>query len=150
MTNTDLVSDDTALRWIHEQGDLSWRRAFRGPPCQVKQARRFISETLDGSGSETEASTIVTELATNAIRHTPSGEGGWFGVEVTRNTAIVKLSVTDLGDGKGLNWDNSEFLDEGGRGLFVVRQMARSVGAARLQGLGHVVWATLQTAERRM
>ncbi|MEU7884324.1 ATP-binding protein [Microbispora bryophytorum] len=77
---------------------LEWRRTFPGITRQVSEARRFVAEHLPLRAEIETAQLIVSELATNAIRHTGSGEpGGRFVVTVRLQTSRVWLGVLDEG-----------------------------------------------------
>jgi anti-sigma regulatory factor (Ser/Thr protein kinase) len=91
---------------------------------------------------------VVTELATNAVRHTRSGEHkGSFAVELLRGD-LVYIGVSDLGGHgyptvmrppHGLQMSERE----GGRGLWAVAQMATLFGIYGSPDEGHTVWAGL-------
>jgi hypothetical protein len=49
------------------------RRVFPGRPDQVAQARRFVGRVLSGCPVADDALLCVSELASNAIRHTRTG-----------------------------------------------------------------------------
>ena len=63
----------------------SWARAFPGTPGQVGAARRFVAELLQGSPFLDDAVVVLSELFTNAVLHTASGDpGGLVVIQVTR------------------------------------------------------------------
>ena len=49
---------------------------FPGLPAIVPSARRFVRGILVGSPRADDMELITAELASNAIRHTPSGQDG--------------------------------------------------------------------------
>jgi serine/threonine-protein kinase RsbW len=76
----------------------SWARAFPGAACQVSTARQFVASLLDGSRFRDDAVLVVSELFTNAVRHTDSGKpGGLVIVQVSRWLLGVRVAVTDQG-----------------------------------------------------
>jgi serine/threonine-protein kinase RsbW len=76
----------------------SWARAFPGVPRQVGLARRFVSALLEGSPLRDDAVIVISELFTNALQHTDSGQpGGLVVVQVSRWRQGVRIAVTDQG-----------------------------------------------------
>jgi hypothetical protein len=88
-----------------------------------------------------DVTSVADELASNAIRHTGSGKGGQFTVEITRHGRLVRITVTDGGapDGPRLAGNPD---GEGGRGLVVVNALAVRTGVHGDQQ-GRAVWADI-------
>ncbi|MCK7622712.1 ATP-binding protein [Streptomyces sp. RS10V-4] len=86
---------------------------------------------------------VVTELFTNAVRHTDSEK---VGCELTVVGAHIRIEITDEG-GPGTSAPHAQpgSLDqEGGRGLFLVGALSDSWGTRPVDsGRGQVVWADL-------
>jgi serine/threonine-protein kinase RsbW len=105
-----------------------WARAFPGTPRQVGAARRFVAALLDGSPFCADAVIIVSELVTNAIRHTNSGKpGGLVIVQVSRWLLGVRVAVTDQGSGQRPvihDPDPCPGLAESGHGLYLAGHLA--------------------------
>lgn len=79
----------------------SWARAFPGTARQVGAARQFVASLLDGSPLCDDAVVVVSELFTNALRHTDSGKpGGLVVVQVSRWLLGVRIAVTDQGSAR--------------------------------------------------
>ncbi len=101
--------------------------------------RRWLASLLADSATRENVALIATELAGNAIRHTASGQGGAFAVEVTRHEAIIRVAVADGGAA-----GEPALIDEpgadSGRGLQVVRGLAIDTGV-RGDRQGRLVWA---------
>jgi anti-sigma regulatory factor (Ser/Thr protein kinase) len=121
------------------------RRVFPGRPDQVRQARRFVARTLDGCPAADDAVLCVSELASNAIQHTRSGQGGRFQVLVWRGRASACVAVIDDGARRGPEPRASGpgDLAESGHGLRVVADLAADWGHQDLgrSGLpGRAVW----------
>jgi hypothetical protein len=75
-----------------------WVRTFRGTPASVSEARRFVAELLAGCPAREVLMTCVSELCTNAITHTASGNDGAFTVEVDLpRPGVARIAVTDEG-----------------------------------------------------
>src|SRR5260370_27184194 len=81
-----------------EGSPLRWRRFFKGDPCQVSAVRQWLRSLLPECPALADVQCVASELATNAIQYTLSGERGWFGVDVTvRARQAVRLAVADGG-----------------------------------------------------
>ncbi|MFI7037877.1 ATP-binding protein [Microbispora rosea] len=122
-----------------------WRlsRHFLGSPASVTEARRFITATLGAWPVVESAELIVSELATNAVRHTASARfGGKFIVSIQAEPDQVWLGVADEG-GPGVPRLVRPSDDEGGRGLFLVASLADNWGVYGNQA-GRTVWALLK------
>src|SRR6202042_2559071 len=76
---------------------------YPGTPESVSLVRRFVRRRLAGSSRLDDLELIAAELATNAIRHTPSGHsGGRFTVTVRHQAGRARLEVADQGSGPWL------------------------------------------------
>jgi hypothetical protein len=62
---------------------LRWRRVFPGDDVQISMLRRWLECLLPPCSSRDDLISVAVELGTNAVRHTASGSGGQFVVEVT-------------------------------------------------------------------
>ncbi|MEU6550190.1 ATP-binding protein [Streptomyces sp. NPDC046915] len=77
------------------------QRTFPGDPQQLRAARSWTRATLDGHPHSEDAALIVTELGTNALMHTASGDAtGTFHVTLTISESAVTVAVSDSGDTK--------------------------------------------------
>jgi serine/threonine-protein kinase RsbW len=75
-----------------------WARTFPGVAASVPEARRFVVGLLAGCPAREVLMICVSELCTNAIAHTASGNGGVFTVEVELpRDGVARISVTDDG-----------------------------------------------------
>lgn len=81
---------------------------------------------------------MADELASNAIRHTRSGQGGQFTVEITRHGPLVRVTVIDDGaPHEPMLIDDPQ--SEHGRGLVVVtpwRSTLASTATIKADGSG--------------
>ncbi|QVJ03297.1 ATP-binding protein [Nocardiopsis eucommiae] len=85
--------------------------------------------------------TVVSELATNAIDHTHSGDpGGKFTIRLALHETHIRVTVRDAGPRKGRTPTRRtpEPTAEHGRGLGIVNELAKAWGVARI---GTGVWA---------
>lgn len=123
----------------------AWRmsRSFLGSPASVTEARRFVTTFLAAWPVVDAAELIVSELATNAIRHSNSRRfGGRFHVEIRAELDRVWLGVTDEGGPAAPVMHSPGDEEEGGRGLLLVTTLADSCGV--LGGVeGRTVWAVM-------
>jgi hypothetical protein len=104
-----------------------------------------VARALDGCPAAGDAVLGVSELASNAIQHTRSGQGGRFQVLVWRGHASACVAVIDDGarHGPAPRPPGPGDLAESGHGLHVVAELAASWGHQDLapQGLpGRAVW----------
>lgn len=105
-----------------------------------REVRAYLDRHSDGSGSIDDAELVASELIQNAALHAR----GDLWVSLRWNDVHPVLTVTDLGPGFELD----PVLPEdptavGGRGLFIVSKLARSLEARSRASGGSVVSATL-------
>jgi anti-sigma regulatory factor (Ser/Thr protein kinase) len=115
-------------------------RRFPNAPIAVRHARSFVADTLAGWGRSDlvdSAALVVTELATNAVRHTPSD----FSVSLHRSHDAVRVAVGDSDPGPPR--PRASGIDEpNGRGLLLIGGMSERWGH-EFVGDGKLVWAEL-------
>ena len=88
----------------------TYRRTFPGLPEEIHKARRFIRQCLDGSPVAADAGLIVSELATNALRHTASGSpAGDSNVQARQ----IRLQSTLMGGPRPAALVNGQMVREG-------------------------------------
>lgn len=113
-------------------------------PASVADARRWVERFLESAGvSEScidDAVLIVSELASNAIRH---GNGDVVCHAVLLDQGRCCISVLDGGTGQPQIVQRS-VEDVGGLGLVIVEQLAVQWGIAEFQG-GKAVFAVVPT-----
>lgn len=91
------------------------------------------------------AELVVSELCTNAVEHTASGEtDGHFILELEIHTGRVRVSVVDLGAQTRPAVNDAQASDdaESGRGLLIVDAVSKEWGT-ELAGAGSRVWADI-------
>lgn len=116
-----------------------------GLPAMVAAARSYVGGLLAGTPRAEDAKLVASELATNAVAHTPSGLTGEFTVRVEAKFADgwCRISVEDEGTAP---WSRAAVHDddaEGGRGLAIVAGLADRSGHQR-SPRGTVAWAELR------
>jgi anti-sigma regulatory factor (Ser/Thr protein kinase) len=113
---------------------------FSSDPHSVAAARRLAVELLsDADAAVREAvELMVSELATNAIRHAGVG----FQLTIARQRDVIRVEVTDPGGGRPT--PRSPGPDEPtGRGLRIVEMLSDAWGVEPTAGRGKTVWFTM-------
>jgi serine/threonine-protein kinase RsbW len=121
-------------------------RVYDGRPREDQAARRWITQVIerfDGPADPADAAVVVSELFTNAMRHGPPGGRVLVGCCLCPGGA--RIVVGDGGSVASPRLRDSSPLDEGGRGLHVVSQLAAAWGHFRA-GSARVVWCDLGAA----
>ncbi|HEX5224652.1 MAG TPA: ATP-binding protein [Solirubrobacteraceae bacterium] len=117
-------------------------RAFKNDVGSIREARRFVAAALAGAPEEVVevAELMVSELATNCVRHA----GSEFEVAINRTADGVRVEVTDPAVGEPtLRSPSPE--EPTGRGLRIVEALSLDWGIERVPP-GKAVWFTLDTA----
>ena len=124
---------------------LRWRRVFPGDEQQFTVLRRWLALLLPECPARSDVACVATELGTNSVRHTASGRGGWFAVEITWHRAMVRVAVADGGAPAGPRViDDPD--GEHGRGLLVVAGLSARTGVCG-DDRGRLVWADVPWAD---
>jgi len=119
-----------------------WRQVFPGRRQELSQLRRWLSSLLPECPARDDLISVASELGSNALQHTASGQpGGWFVAEVGVRQSMVVVAVAD-GGGPA----EPQLIDdpdgEHGRGLLLVNRLSLRAGFAGDQR-GRVVWAQI-------
>jgi hypothetical protein len=122
---------------------VSWQtctRSFPGHPGQIGRARALLNDFLDGYPAADDAALLVSELCTNAVIHSASGQpGGTFTVRAHLSGTYLHAEVEDQG---GSTWDGCLSGAGAPHGLFLLRTLSAACGT--LPGAhGWVTWFTL-------
>lgn len=117
-------------------------RSFSAEPESVAAARRFTKSTLNAAARETlEAiELMVSELATNCIRHTKTG----FELTITDEAGQIRIEVTDSAGGSP-RMRRPDITDPTGRGLQIVDLLSEAWGVEDAAGPGKTVWFVVAT-----
>jgi serine/threonine-protein kinase RsbW len=127
-----------------------WTRCLPGLPASITEARRFVTSYLRElpPGLVMLAELAVSELATNALRHSRSGEpGGMLWVTITVFDSVVRVAVTDQGGPGGPVVVTAGESAESGRGLQLMAAMVKEWGH-HADGRGRTVWVLVDNADR--
>jgi anti-sigma regulatory factor (Ser/Thr protein kinase) len=125
-------------------------RRFPGRPEHISAARRFVAAALAAWPAAQEAAQLlVSEVVTNAIQHSASGnQGGSLEVRYALDGHEVYVEVLDAG-GTAAPRRHAEHLEgSNGRGLALVEALASAWGVHDHQA-GRVVWFRLSLRLRR-
>jgi serine/threonine-protein kinase RsbW len=118
------------------------QRTFPGRADQIARAREFTKRVLGPCPVRDEAVLLVSELATNALEHTSTGDGGQFRVTICRNATSLLIGVSDSGSDKTPAPGPLDPESETGRGLGLVELIAERWGYCGDQH-GLTVWFEL-------
>ncbi|MFJ3650500.1 ATP-binding protein [Streptomyces murinus] len=136
---------------MHEcmSGVRVWGLSCPGFPEEIGRARRWTRDILRGSPLADDAALIVSELSTNAIRHTASGlASGSFHLAVAVSAQVVAVSITDDGGtGTVPKIEHQDHDAEHGRGLGMVSLIAHRV-VVHSSDQGYTVTAELYADAR--
>ncbi|GAA2663863.1 ATP-binding protein [Streptomyces aculeolatus] len=116
-------------------------RMFARSARSVGRAREFVAGVADAGDRADDIGVCVSELATNALRHTPVGRR--FLVRVVAQPHVVQVEVHDAGGGEPHVCAPAD-TDDRGRGLLLVAALADDWGTSPRNGPGKAVWATFK------
>jgi anti-sigma regulatory factor (Ser/Thr protein kinase) len=123
------------------------KRSFPERPESVTAARRFATEVLQDAPAQVVATVelLVSELATNCIRHTDSA----FDLMIAKTAREIRVEATDYDVGEP-TMRTPKATDTNGRGLRIVDALASSWGVEHRPSHGKTVWFTIavQAPER--
>jgi serine/threonine-protein kinase RsbW len=120
---------------------LRWRRVFPGHERQLGALRRWLASLLPDCPARDDVACVATEYGANAVRHTASGRGGWFAVEITWYGPVLRVAVAD-GGAPAEPRVIDDPMGESGRGLVVVRALAVRTGVCG-DHRGRLLWADI-------
>jgi anti-sigma regulatory factor (Ser/Thr protein kinase) len=121
------------------------RRTFPGSPASVTDARRYVVDAIGSVPAEVEEAVaiVVSELATNCVRHARTD----FTVAVERTPTEVRVEVADRGAGVPVVRSPAAS-EPSGRGLFLVRALSDDWGVGATDDEpGKGVWFTMRLPE---
>jgi two-component sensor histidine kinase len=110
----------------------------------VGEARRFLADVLAGCPASDDAILCLSELASNAVRHSRSARpGGRFSVRVTRNSDWLFVEIEDGGG----PWQRaaSDHDEPHGRGLRIVDALTDVWGKTGDGVRSRMVWFQMRT-----
>jgi anti-sigma regulatory factor (Ser/Thr protein kinase) len=120
---------------------------FPGLPAIVPSVRKFVRGILADSPCAEDMELIASELASNAIRHSPAGQGGGeFTVTIRTGPGWARIEVSDTGTGEWYVPQGPDLDAEYGRGLAIVAALADKLGHD-ITANGQTVWAEVGWAD---
>ena len=115
--------------------------AYPAHPGQVRAARHDVADFLSGCPRADDATLIASELATNAVVHSASGNGGEFVLRAEFHPDFVWIEAEDAG---GPWHPPHRAHDERGHGLDIINSFCGADGwGTQDLDTGRVVWARL-------
>jgi len=142
------IDDDVAILVIRTSTeDLpTWASRFPAEPIKVSEARRLAFDTFVQCGMDADqaelACLLVSEVVTNVVLHTSSARGTLLGqdfeLRIRKGHTSVWVEVFDH-DLRLPRIRMASENDEGGRGLYLVDQLAERWGS-RPTDWGKAVW----------
>ncbi|WP_330296483.1 ATP-binding protein [Streptomyces sp. NBC_00503] len=129
--------------WLLPRSDHAPRRA------RARLRKQLTEWGVDQDPAET-AELLLSELVTNAVRHSRAPQGRDIGVRLARYDGVLRVEVADAGDLVELTPQAATAWDESGRGLAIVAALAVRWGQCpRRHGIGKAVWAEVRGASGR-
>ena len=114
---------------------LSTTIILPGVERSVAIGRRFVRDTLGTRHPALEKVALsVSELATNAIMHTPSGDGGHLTIGIRAGGHAVRAEVTNDGTMATKPRVRRDAEAENGRGILIIEALADSWGVTEQSG----------------
>jgi anti-sigma regulatory factor (Ser/Thr protein kinase) len=114
----------------------------------VAVARRHLSADLLSSGTlesvVDDATVIISELLSNALRHARPLDTGQIRVAWSRHGDSIEVAVSDGGAATEPRRSRPTLSSLGGRGLAIVETLAECWGVRHENGGGTTVWAILR------
>jgi anti-sigma regulatory factor (Ser/Thr protein kinase) len=114
-------------------------RVFPGDQREVRKVRAFVGAAVDGCPAADDVILLASEVATNAILHTASGNDGKFKVIVHALDGMVRVEVHDGGSETLPGIGPADDQAVSGRGLGFVEELATRWGHLGDRD-GRVVW----------
>lgn len=111
-------------------------RSFEHRDDSVAAARRFVKGVLQDAPAEVRdtVALMVSELATNCIRHTDSG----FELTISQTHGEIRVEAKDCGSGQPI-MRRPAVTDPSGRGLQIIDMFSTAWGHESRRG-GKIVW----------
>jgi anti-sigma regulatory factor (Ser/Thr protein kinase) len=122
-----------------------WSSSFNGGLAAARCARRAVRDALSGELPEQkldDVELLVSELATNSIRHAGCGEAAEISMEADIRDDCIRLRLCDEGDGFEDVEPAPDPARGGGFGLMLVDKLADRWGIARNDSF--CVWFEVQ------
>jgi len=103
-------------------------RVFAGSRHELRNVRRFFAQLVQGRPAADDAVLLASELATNAVVHTASGDGGKICVVVQVEDKRLRVEVHDDGSATAPVVRQCATATESGLGLGLVEMLSERWG----------------------
>lgn len=114
-----------------------------GVPAQVSAARHLVTTVLGRDHPLHDDCVLLTsELATNAVQHSQSGDGGTFTLSVHASGERVRVCIADEGSDEPPCACRTNLQGTSGRGLPLLEALSHRWGFVRQNG-ANIVWFEL-------
>jgi anti-sigma regulatory factor (Ser/Thr protein kinase) len=87
---------------------------------------------------------LTSEVVTNAIKYTRSGKCGWIRLSVLRTDRTIRIEVVDQGGARTTPRVIDDPCGESGRGLLLVKALAKEWGVEPASSGGVCTWFELE------
>jgi serine/threonine-protein kinase RsbW len=151
MTGTDLehITAAPVRAALAPEPPFLARHTFAGRPEQIRAVRAWLARLIDGFADASNAVLACSELASNAIMHSRSGQpGGLFTVRACVDHVAIRIEIIDQGGPwTGLTRQYDDEMDDAGqsgRGLTIIAAIASSWGIRGDQE-GRTAWCEIKT-----
>lgn len=125
-------------------------RSLRAPGRARTLVREQLASWEVNDAQAATAELLLSELVTNAVRHSRAPQGRDIGVRLARYDGVVRVEVADAGPAVKLMPQVVADWDERGRGLAIVAALAERWGCCpRRHGIGKAVWAEVRGGSGR-
>lgn len=122
-----------------------WSRTFDGRAESVAEVRRFTVKVLGENPGTDVVELVASELATNAVQHSDSGQpGGHFTMHLAESANRWRVRIDDAGGPKEPCVKTADAKgDEAGRGLTLVAALSSDWGVIG-DHYARAVWAEIE------
>ena len=118
--------------------------ALRCDASAPSNARRAVDVTLTDEPAGGDVRLVVSELVSNAVRHSGAGRGDVLRLCIRLSDELVEILVRDTGQsGDAPHIRPREGTSPGGLGLRIVERLALRWGSETPPRAGRVVWARI-------
>ena len=125
----------SVMHLVIAPGTTDLTAALPGMPAAVSIARRLGREALADCPRADDLVLAVSELATNAVIHSASGQGATFAIRIRTAPLWVRVEITDLGP------TPNPSAARNGLGLAIVADVTDRTGATIQTDGSRVAWA---------
>lgn len=127
---------------LKEAPEEGWFVQLPGAPESIAVAREFTRKILHSCPNIDAIALVVSELTTNAVLHSRSGQGGTFRLWLLPINQGIAVFVYDDGPPTGATFDRGD-VEDFGRGLQIVEHFATAWGSAGDTPGKHATWADM-------